>query len=334
MSRISGMGLRMSIWESVRSFLGLGGPDKSGPDEMLQMEWNNLKFRFSRIDAIKPASDVETKPYAELERSLEKPASTWDDAYRIEKQIAALLSGDRLRQEIKARLREAVARNARDAAVLQTDYDALLKSIEKEGRTSFDDVLRNFLLEVLENIHWQSKLKHLAREFRLEATRNTLWIVAGALVFVLLPYFPWPSCLRPASSRAYFGLYTALTFGLLGALFSRLITLQTPRSVLTLEELRNALTFRYIFQRACIGACGALIVYFFLQSELVTGTVFPKFEEITKGVVSVSDGKSLAFLIIWSFIAGFSESLVPSVLSNTERQFGGAVSGRPAAPGS
>jgi hypothetical protein len=101
---------------------------------------------------------------------------------------------------------------------------------------------------------------------------------------------------------------------------------------LTLEELRNAQAVLYIFLRACIGVCGALIVYFFLQSGLVAGDLFPKFGETTNGVASVSDGKSLALLIIWSFIAGFSESLVPSVLSSTERQFGGAMGGRAATP--
>jgi hypothetical protein len=288
---------------------------------MLNMELDNLKFRFDRFDESKVASDVKKK----LKELFEKSDKTWDDAYQIENQIAMLLTGDCLRREITARLREAAARKAVDAAVLQTDYDALRKSNEEEGRASSDDVLRYFLLEVLENVHWANKLKHLARKYRLEATRNTLLLAAVALFFVLLPYTPWLPGLRSS-------LYTVLTFGLLGALFSRLITLQTPRSVLTPDELRNALTFRYIFLRASIGMCGALIVYFFLQSGLVTGNVFPEFREVTDGVVSVSDRKSRALLIIWSFIAGFSESLVPSVLSSTERQFGGAMGGRAATP--
>jgi len=295
---------------------------------MLQMELSNLKFRFGRIDESKLASDVKKKLNDLFEK---KPAPTWDDAYQIENQIAMLLTGDCLHQQIKYRLREALARNATDAAVLQTDYDDLVKSNEKEGRTSFDDDLHYFLLEVLENINWQKKLKYLARWNRLQATRKTLWIVAGALVLVLWPYFFW----LPACIWAHFGLYTALTFGLLGALFSRLYNLERSGSKLTLEELRHAQTFRYILQRACIGACGALIVYFFLQSELVTSVVSPVFEKLGEDVKSVRDGQvshisNLARLIIWSFIAGFSESLVPSVLSKTEGQFGGAVSAGPA----
>ena len=295
----------MSRWASARSLLR-----RRDADEMLKMELNNLKFRFGRFDESKVASDVKKK----LNGVFEKPDTTWGDAYQIENQIAMLLTGACLRQEITARLREARTRNATDAAVLQTDYDALLKSNEKEGHTGFDDVLRYFLLQVLENINWQKKLKFLERKIRLQATRKTLTLAFVALVLVLLPYFPRLSWL--ASS-----LYTALTFGFLGALFSRLIPLQRPRGKLTLEELNNAQNVLYIFLRACIGACGALIVYFFFQSELVKSDMFPKF---MNGVVS-SDGKDPALLIIWSFIAGFSESLVSSVLSSTERQFGGAM---------
>jgi hypothetical protein len=35
----------------------------------------------------------------------------------------------------------------------------------------------------------------------------------------------------------------------------------------------------------------------------------------------VVPSKDLALLTVWCFLAGFSESLVPSILSSTERQF-------------
>jgi hypothetical protein len=120
-----------------------------------------------------------------------------------------LLTGDCLRREIKVRLRDALKRNATDAAVLQTDYDGLLKSNKKEGRTSSDDFLRYFLLEVLENVHWASKLKHLARKYRREATGNRCYSPRWRCFLVLLPHIPLLSWLRSS-------LYTVLTFGLLG----------------------------------------------------------------------------------------------------------------------
>jgi len=84
--------------------------------------------------------------------------------------------------------------------------------------------------------------------------------------------------------------------------------------------------------------CGAVIVYFFLQSELVQSVLFPVFKKLGEDVKSVGYDNlfqisNLARLIIWSFIAGFSELLVPSMLSTTEGQLGVAVSARPATPG-
>jgi hypothetical protein len=152
----------MSIWKSLRSFLR-----RRDTDEMLQMELSNLKFRFSRIDQSKVASDVKKK----LNDVFEKPDKTWNDAYQIENEIAMLLSGELLRQEITARLREARTRKATDAADLQTDYDALLKSEKKD-----DEVLRALLLQVLENINWEKKLKYLSRKIRLIVVKGNAFI--------------------------------------------------------------------------------------------------------------------------------------------------------------
>ncbi len=331
----------MNIRELLPSFLRRADPDETlqkqagngrghrrpSDDEMLLMELRNLEFRFGRIDKSKLSSDVKKKLNDLFQR-----APTWDDAYEIESQIAMLLTGDWLHQEITARLREALERKAPDADALQSEYDAFLKS-EKKEPTVADEVLRSLLLQVLENINWQKKLKHLARKIRLTATRRTLCFVVWALLLVLWPYFVW----APAFIWVHFGLYTALTFGLLGALFSRLINLQS--SNLKLEELHNAQGPGYIALRACIGVCGAVIVYFFLQSELVQSVLFPVFKKLGEDVKSVGDGNlfqisNLARLIIWSFIAGFSELLVPSILSTTEGQLGVAVSARPATPGS
>jgi hypothetical protein len=71
----------------------------------------------------------------------------------------------------------------------------------------------------------------------------------------------------------------------------------------------------YIFLRSCIGVCGALILYFFLQSQAVEGKIFPQLD----GLASKVPDKDTALLIMWSIIAGFSESLVPSILSTTGR---------------
>jgi hypothetical protein len=215
---------------------------------------------------------------------------------------------------------------------------------------------------VLEEIHWHSKRKNIKQIVRNQATRRTLILAFIALLIALSPYFllpNFPTSVRPASFAAspylfsvalfggddfwsHFGLYTSVTFGFLGALFSRLITLQRQWTAMAMDELFNARTYHYIILRASIGVVGALVVYFFLQSGLMEGSVFPKFKELSMDMLSFGDPRaakwptklmlpsaSLALLIMWSFIAGFSESLVPTVLAGAERQFGGALNPRP-----
>jgi hypothetical protein len=126
-----------------------------------------------------------------------------------------------------------------------------------------------------------------------------------------------------------FALYTTLVSGLLGAFFSRLITIQRDWANMPLEEVFLHREISYSLLRASVGMCGAVVVYFFFKSGLIDGAIFPKFENIAMQWIQVPDGsmsfvvpsKDLALLTVWCFLAGFSESLVPSILSSTERQF-------------
>ena len=69
-------------------------------------------------------------------------------------------------------------------------------------------------------------------------------------------------------------------------------------------------------------------MFFFFKSGLVNGALFPQFDKMAMELISSSDpsmsfvvpSKDLALVTVWCFLAGFSESLVPSILTSTERQ--------------
>jgi hypothetical protein len=105
-----------------------------------------------------------------------------------------------------------------------------------------------------------------------------------------------------------------------------------------------------LFLRGAVGICGALVVFFFLRSGVIQGSVFPDFTRLGFDYIdysaflgqikaspdqmpnpavmhTIEPSASLALLAMWSFIAGFSERLVPTILSNTEASFSNAASG-------
>jgi hypothetical protein len=220
---------------------------------------------------------------------------------------------------------------------MQSEYQSLIKGT---GQAQVDDAtLHAFLLRLLEALHWAEKKKYLARPIRKVATKILLGGVAIGLALMILPYVavnfdPWTKGeLNPLWSL--FALWTALMSGLVGALFTRLITLQSHWAQMPLDEVFLHREISYTVLRAGVGMCGALIVFFFLRSGLMSGDLFPDFDKIAMVTITaaaddpalamhfVVPSSELALLTIWCFIAGFSEALVPGILSKAERQLSG-----------
>jgi hypothetical protein len=83
------------------------------------------------------------------------------------------------------------------------------------------------------------------------------------------------------------------------------------------------------------GGIFALVLYLAFLSGIVEGTLFPRLSVPTFGnppstedmknlfmLTYPTTGVDLAKLIFWSFVAGFSERLVPQIISKTENKNG------------
>ena len=98
--------------------------------------------------------------------------------------------------------------------------------------------------------------------------------------------------------------------GIIGAFFSRLVSFQSRADAFGFEQILNTFSTQVIVVRCATGMFGAMLFYFLMRSGLLDGTLFLK-----EGDPSVL---SFAKLLVWSFVAGWSERLVPETLERTE----------------
>jgi len=123
--------------------------------------------------------------------------------------------------------------------------------------------------------------------------------------------------------------------GAVGAFFSALTRLydieELPAALLQTEfhGLGQKHLFMYCLIRPITGVIGAIIFYFILSGGLIAGDFFPEFS------CNIDDcGRSLSTILyrapaeaedymkslVWSFIAGFSERLIPDTLSSLKQR--------------
>ena len=155
-------------------------------------------------------------------------------------------------------------------------------------------------------------------------------------IFVLLLFASW-LIFRDSSAEAdlaasklpalllgvYPGLLLGMAAGLFGASFSMLVQLQQRTSQGTLEDVQAAASWHSLLVRCSFGVGAAAILYFFFESGLLEGSLWPKIEELRfvkskSGTLARVADRNWCLLVIWSFLAGFSENFVPTILVRTE----------------
>lgn len=129
----------------------------------------------------------------------------------------------------------------------------------------------------------------------------------------------------------YPGIFIAMSAGFLGATFSMLLQNQRRVSEGSLEDLTAASGWHTLLVRGSVGLGAAVILYFFFESGLLEGSLWPNlkllgFNEVTdaggrpSGAGMRVPNQHWCLLVIWCFLAGFSETLVPTILQKTEEK--------------
>jgi hypothetical protein len=313
-----------------------------GPDPYLNSVLEEVKTGISKLQATGAGGVAD--------------ATAWNEAYRLERLLALIEPSATLSLDLDRRLNEAVANKLPSIERLRLDVTAAKSSAYDDSKQppvlnpGGDGKLRCALINLLEEIHWDDQRKFYVTPILKTAVHRIVLLDLLAFVAVVMPY-AW-IFLRSFQHHvdlsvfwAALPLYTVITAGAFGAYFSRLIAILQNGDNLSIRGLQTMKMWSSLFLRGAVGMCGAVVVFFFLRSGLVGGGLFPDFTKFgfdyqdysaTAQLIvkpgpdtmhTIEPSQSLALLAMWSFIAGFSERLVPTILSKTEESFSNAASG-------
>ncbi len=276
----------------------------------------------------------------------------WAEANRAEQLLSFLLTGSMLDRELDHQLTEADEKGLRGAAAQRQALEQLSNGTSSEEVEAAKQAL---LFSVVSDMQHLAQKRYQIRGMRERAVRFVSWIALVTIAFVGLPLalyilhlgisvhrnsFDGATIIsRFVGSFPNFGLFTATSFGALGALFSQFLILQKSDLDVPRDDARTYYSRIYIVLRIVIGTVGAIVVYFFLASGLIDGPLVPKMGQLAylvSGAGQSPEGmqtflgtwtskamvpsKDMALLIVWSFLAGFSEQLVPNVLTTTSNR--------------
>jgi hypothetical protein len=195
--------------------------------------------------------------------------------------------------------------------------------------------LRADLQVLLQETYWALRLRTAweARRnwFSIVFKKGYLWTLAiGTLLVYGLVFAPEPKDPRLFAFATFFAVALA---GTLGGFISMLQRLQSLPEADPKERLIELIYGRasILWQSLLSGASFALVLMLLFVGGLVSGQLFPKFENsegssfIDLLMAVPTHGVEFAKLLVWSFIAGFAERFVPDLLDRFTAQAANAT---------
>ncbi|MES1240019.1 MAG: hypothetical protein ABUT39_00230 [Acidobacteriota bacterium] len=297
-------------------FLGASRRMSRKPESTSEDVASYFKHLIAEYDALPHGVDRDPR----IENLIEKDRSPdacldWDDLLELELLVLQALPREAIERKqwlIWARYREAAG---------ERDYQEYRHSQPPDARKE-PEAARADLAVVLEDLFWRHKLRTIwEEEWKHLVTKIAVGFAGMAAAGLAIV----AACglLDPVLSlRAMLALSAVALAGMTGSLISLLQRLQSVPN----EQKRavSLIGIKYgtalILQSLMTGAIFAFLMLLIFGGGIVEGDLFPKLgwvdgKTFLQGLAGTFEkGGELASLLIWCFLAGFAERLVPDVL--------------------
>ena len=281
------------------------------PIKILEQYFVNLRVEFESICA--KNANLPEKLVAEIEKAFDEEPWSWSNAYKIELYLSHIGDKETLEVDSKRCL------DKYQEHLSETGYIHYKRKLEELKENDIENK-RVVLLGMQEDLHTYFIKRSECRDFGFRTrVRVSLIFLIGIILFLLSLIYCSIFKHLPTSSEMIFITFSA---GFLGASFSMIAGLKNQLAKASIEDLKIMHRNCYIFKRLFIGAGAALIIYFLIQSGLLGHVINADLLPIlpVEEILARESYQNISVLIVWSFLAGFSEMFVPSLLSKVENK--------------
>ena len=202
----------------------------------------------------------------------------WQSAYEIERLLIEIYDDETLDIELGRRLVEAKANLAENVSSNYVNKVEAIPKVDDQttpaNKLAIADEKRAILNRMLNDLQWNYCIKETRRKYSREISKKNGW----AFIFSILIFggmMVLGELFNLVGNLNY--LIIALGAGLVGASFSMVVNSKSRLASSSFDELKALRRPIYVITRALIGLGAALILYFILQAEILTGSVFPNF---------------------------------------------------------